>query len=513
MSELAQPGVQPFKLLDRFGRSDTFDEAIATISAGYMSQSGQPVVSRDGTIHLHDPEGRAPHLKEVLEARKGKSLTIAFMYDDLNYIIKQRYAAYTKGSCLWSGDTESVTVFGAEVKVYPSGTAEYERVMADSRTKLHYSIFFGLAEWLENGARMDLTDGFGNYRIRTTSYNSVRNLVTEYKKLTEIWRGPFKGIPFELTLAMRQGNGPDGKKRSFPVFNFLLKPRGTALQLTTDNFRQLVLSGNKAAASLSLPPPRELTPEDDVRDAHFADADDKAVATSPVAAAVPAVDENAAFEAARRTVEVPDPEADQIAEDTVLDAEFKDVEPTPEQLRNLQQNKDPEAMKRRFFATVKGSHLDSDDARKDFLGRHMDGSSSLSQVVGALTPANFDEIILAAEAEITEHRKETAAQAKLETPKGYHPSVTPRDAHYLVQAVKAAELKRFDVYPFISMIIGRHVYDRAQITSEDIAVVLAATGGGLVGKAGEWAPNEPRIADLVMDFVKWQNEEGVEGVL
>ncbi|MDQ3397400.1 MAG: hypothetical protein M3511_06425, partial [Deinococcota bacterium] len=57
-------------------------------------------------MHLHDSENRAPELAAELERRKGRALTIAFMHDDLNDIIKQRYAAYSRGSCLWSGDTE-----------------------------------------------------------------------------------------------------------------------------------------------------------------------------------------------------------------------------------------------------------------------------------------------------------------------------------------------------------------------------------------------------------------------
>ncbi len=88
--------------------------------------------------------------------------------------------------------------------------------------------------------------------------------LTEYKKTRQIWRGPFKGIPFELGLTNRQGNGPDGKKRNYPVFTFTLKPRGGELRLTSGNFRQLVESGNRAAADLSLPAPGGGSVQDDV---------------------------------------------------------------------------------------------------------------------------------------------------------------------------------------------------------------------------------------------------------
>ncbi len=161
-------------------------------------------------------------------------------------------------------------VFGNPVNIYQSGTTEYEEVMGRKETGLHYSIYFNLAEWTDRGVEINMDDGFGNYRIRTQSFNSVRNLVNEYRRIREIWRGPFRGVPFELTLPNRQGNAPDGKKRSYPVFAFTLKPRG-GLRLTSGNFHQLVLSGNKAAEGLSLPAPRDPTPEDDQKDAIFAD--------------------------------------------------------------------------------------------------------------------------------------------------------------------------------------------------------------------------------------------------
>lgn len=45
---------------------------MATISAGYLDVADRPVVSRDGTIYLHDDAGRTPNLKAVRERRRGK---------------------------------------------------------------------------------------------------------------------------------------------------------------------------------------------------------------------------------------------------------------------------------------------------------------------------------------------------------------------------------------------------------------------------------------------------------
>lgn len=153
---------------------------IATISAGYMD-GNRPVVSRDGTIYRHNEGGHAPHLKSELEGRNYKRLTIAFIYDDLNKIIKQRWVAYSRGKCQWSGDQRSMTVFREPVKVYPAGTEGYARVMAHKDTKLHYSIFFGLAEWMKNGARITLRDH------RDRDYDA--DLLAAHLKVARIVRG------------------------------------------------------------------------------------------------------------------------------------------------------------------------------------------------------------------------------------------------------------------------------------------------------------------------------------
>jgi hypothetical protein len=497
-AELATGGEpKPFKLLDKHGRDLAPSKALATISAGYM-QGDRPVVSRDGTMYLHDKAGRAPNLKAALEKRHGKALTIAFMSNDLNDIIKQRWAAYSRGSCLWSGDEDSFLVFQGGARTVFRDDPEYDRIMARPETKLRYSIHFYLAEWLENDmAEILLGDGKAPYRIRTSSYNSASNLVNEYNEIRKYWRGPFKGIPFELTLVMEEGNGPDGKKRNYPVFQFLLKPRGQT-KLTSGNFRKLVLSGNKAAEGLSLPAPADPTPDDDADDAVFGDVESQGTPVNDKREGIPPASQKAA--AAPTDPETEEP----------LDAEYTFVEPTDAELKNLEQNKNPKKLMDRFFAAVSGSHLDGDEARAEFLGRHVDGVTSLKEVVQILKPHDFKALIASAQDEIAEQQKEDAAQEKLETPKGWHETVTPAQAKLLVQMVRHTGLNRLEVYPFISMVIDRPVVDRAQVTADDINTVLEATGS--YGD-DEWAYAESKAADLLIKFDEWQVNEGAAGVL
>lgn len=103
-------------------------------------------------------------------------------------------------------------------------------------------------------------------------------------------------------------------------------------------------SGNKAAEGLNLPAPRDLTPEDDQKDVIFADADSQGSKEQPATATQLGGGED-------KPEPQTTPEGPPTTED-VTDAEFVDV--PPEELRNLEQNKDPELMSRTWFATVKG---------------------------------------------------------------------------------------------------------------------------------------------------------------
>jgi len=85
-------------------------DALATISAGTKKKAVKngkeiwyPVVSRDGTIHLHDPEGRAPKLAEMLR-KDPKLLTITFAFDNPQQFIMQRFVRYSASRLEVYGD-------------------------------------------------------------------------------------------------------------------------------------------------------------------------------------------------------------------------------------------------------------------------------------------------------------------------------------------------------------------------------------------------------------------------
>ncbi len=322
-------------------------------------------------------------------------------------------------------------------------------------------------------------------------------------------------MPFDLRLTNRQTNGPDGKKRTVPVFTFALKPRGGEIRLSSGNFRQLVGSGNRAAADLALPTPGGGSVDDDVAYAflsevegpqpvHAKDDDPELLADDEHAEVYP---EDTEEDWARYREEEGLPSLHGDADD----ADFKDVEPTEAELKQLEQNKDQGKMQRLWHATVKDSFLDSKEGRAEFLARNVDGLTSLKDVVGLLKAEQFDLLIVAAADEITERKKEDAAQAKLKDPQGWHESIKPHHARNLVRLVQVSNIKRTEVYPFISMIVKRPVSDRAEVTAADVDAVLNATGK-LTGET--WTYSEARCADKLMDFASWQtSDESAMGVL
>jgi hypothetical protein len=168
-----------------------------------------------------------------------------------------------------------------------------------------------------------------------------------------------------------------------------------------------------------------------------------------------------------------------------VDAEFRSV-PSEQDLRAIEHNKDPEAMRCKYFAVVKGIPLEQEAPRHDFIARHFEGIDSLATAIDLLEPDLYSELVDKAADEAAEWRKEAVRQAQLETVQGWHPSMNGILAQHFVAMVRAAELHRTEVYPFVSMIIGRHVFDRAQVEQDDVLKVLAETG--VVFEDGDYEP-------------------------
>lgn len=238
-------------------------ESIGTIAAGYRGQNGLPVVSRDGTIYVTDDQYMpAIGLREALAERGGKSLTIAFGSNDLRAIMQTRLTTYSKTRLEAHGDGEQIT------RIHPSGTREQVFSATEpqkyaewaSTMKAQTFVFFHLARWMNNGQpEIYLPDGLVNYRLRTTSVNSVASIATQLRYISTRTGGSFAGIPLDLFLTYREMADGKGEKRTVPIWTLVLRPPG---ELQLDNagaIRSILKAGMEQAEALSLPTPQIMT--------------------------------------------------------------------------------------------------------------------------------------------------------------------------------------------------------------------------------------------------------------
>uniref|UniRef100_UPI00257CAC85 recombination directionality factor n=1 Tax=Oceanithermus sp. TaxID=2268145 RepID=UPI00257CAC85 len=234
--------------------------------------------------------------------------------------------------------------------------------------------YFFLARWggddIENAApQIYFPDGFGVYRLRFTSRNSLRNLLATIRELQGLTAGRIAGVPLELRLVYREVADPTGARRKVPVWTFTLKPPGQ-LALTNETFRVIVQRGLEAGESLkleALEPPKE-TLEDM----------EQAMLRGEL------LEEPVPVEAALR----PEPKA------AAMDAEFERLGREPEQPAVLEPDEDaleklgtgyvPETWTRNWFAAVEGTPYRGDAARAWLIAHVTDGRyDSLAAVIEA----------------------------------------------------------------------------------------------------------------------------------
>lgn len=340
--------------------------ALATISAGYRERDadgkpGLPQVSRDGKIYLHDPRKRAPGIKAALEAKQYQSLTIAFPHDDWRYFVQQRFVLYSASKLQIYGDAESVTVIEGPQKratfAKYSHPQEYRRAIR--QCKVQISIYFHLAEWGENGPSVVYPrgDGRGMYRIRTTSRNTIRILDAAITEIAEKTHGHIAGIPFDAIIDYLNTSGPDGSQRTVPVWTFTCRP---PFEMRAQLWAEHMTKAIAEAQYLQLPAPRESYESqlvDDAEDVIVADDDDPVV----------------------------------------------DV-PTEDELRRITSGKErfpASVYEAAWFAAVRGSSLDSDEARARFIMDYSDdigigSTDSLRAFLAEATPEQAAGLIAAA---------------------------------------------------------------------------------------------------------------------
>lgn len=258
---------------------------LATISAGYLQPGGQggyskPVVSRDGTIYVNGKQNlqaafeTVPGLAKALQATNRKRLTIAFPFDDLALFIQQRFSRYSATALELYGDQDGLTrIKTVSEEVTDQRTGEirtrpkvvHEKLPADSDefvqalelVKTQTSVYFLLAEWKDDVARVVMPDGMGLYRLRMTSRNSINSIVNSLRWIAKLTGGRIAGVPFDLFLENQNVVGPDGKRRDVPVWQLVMKPP-KQIELTTANFQVVMGNALEQGERLKvLPAPRE----------------------------------------------------------------------------------------------------------------------------------------------------------------------------------------------------------------------------------------------------------------
>jgi hypothetical protein len=313
---------------------------LATISGGYLDTSRDPPIPRasrqqdERWIHMApDDRARAPGLYQLLEAGKFRTLEIAVASDRPEDFLQQRFEQRTATRLVAYGDEHQITeIVVREVrqnnrtvlvpeprKVYRAGEPEY--AAKARQCNVVGSFFFVPARWKGNEPSMFFPDGLGVHRLRFTSRNSLREIMGSLRQLSNLTGGRLAGLPLRLTLDWREVADPTGTNRTIGVWSLRFVPP-ESLELTPRIWRDLAGAALAEGETMRLPIPNLETVED-----------------------------------AADTVDVD------------LDA------PTAPQLRSLKSGPpcDQRFYQQAWFARVKDSPLDSDEARAQFIHTYTEG--------------------------------------------------------------------------------------------------------------------------------------------
>lgn len=368
-TELAQVApIDEFRPLDRYSGGFATDPVrvpwLATISAGYKNQQGYPVASRKNDarwIHMMaEDQERAPGLVEALEEGNFRSLDVALPFDDPNLFLQQRFEKRSATRLEVYGDEHELVQFitkkvqqgnkSVEVLdqrlIHPAESIEYRRLVQECNVSV--SFFFTLARWEGRQPRIyfPASDGLGVYRLRFTSRNSLREIVASLRQISALTGGRLAGLPLRLTLDWRESADSSGVRRTIGVWTLRFMP----------------------------PQGIDLTP------ALWQDLKQKALAEGDLLRHVPAP-----------TVESYDDAV------TVIDADLD--EPDAAAVDALQAGPPCDAgfYQKAWFARVKDTRLDSDEARAGFIEGFTGGrTDSLTEFLGTATEQQAAALIATA---------------------------------------------------------------------------------------------------------------------
>ncbi len=390
---------EPFRILDIHSEEGSVETGqrpdwIGVISAGFRNDQGWPEMSKDGTIYVAPTDReRAKNLVAALAANDNKKLTIAFPYDDLDSIIIQRFARRSATALEVYGDARTLTEIkqagtrpvtyadgkpkmkdGAPVMepifehvTYPAGSPEYKVLVKTCKAEIH--VLFALAEWEGMRPVVKFPDGVGWYALRFTSRNSLQSIAGKLQEIsTRMTRGRIAGIPFELSIGYREVAAPDGKKRKVAVWRLDFVPPQMVRLVDSGNLQNLL---------------------------------------------------SAAIDEGRRLRGLPAPEygiEQAMAEEPDIDLEMG-AERAVEILTNGDPPCDVRHWEAQWFAAVKDSRFDADDARADFLERHTaelpgGGFDSLADFLEQATEGQASSLI-AAVCDVLDREAQEARRARM----------------------------------------------------------------------------------------------------
>ena len=462
-------------------------EAIATISAGYTNEKGLPQRSTDGTIYLHDPEGRAPGLAGALARTDRKSLTIAFPFDDPRQFIQQRFVKYSKTRLLAYGDQFGVTVINDKGQrtefSRDEHPTEYAREVAECKTA--FSVYFVLIEWHGDQPLIVFPDGMGFYRIRFSGRNSARSFMGQMKLLTRFTNGRLAGIPFDLRITNREVSDPTGAKRKIPVFVPTMKAPG--MRLNSANFRGVLQSSLHQAERLQLMPPTPETVEDAEREVAPVDLDES-------------IDVQA----------VPTPESTVTEDDgRVIDVTTGEIleDPSEHDLAQLQSPLDYDTERARFFAIVQGSPLDNDEEREQLVRDywHDDDAdwdtSSLREIIPRAEPDQWDAFL----AHVASRVETERLLAENSEPQAYGEGVTDGHVRWLEaqldRFVRAGLDYRTERLALLWFLLGHRVDSNEDLSSDTFEKLRDALG---TTRGNRFTPlSDAKVRAALSEFREW----------
>jgi hypothetical protein len=243
---------------------------LAIVSLGYRQnprkegELGLPRATRREDaqwLHLHDPDGRANGLKAALEHGAYRRLRIAFPTD--TGFIQQSFVRWSASALEVYGDANTLYVIDGHdpknVVHRPviAGDPEFDRLVRTCKAETR--IYFALAEWLpefgddgEPRSEVLFPDGFGFYVFRTAGRHTAAEIMGYLQSISGFTHGRIAGIPFDLEVVFREVAGPDGKKRTVPVANVVVRPP-EHIKLNSRTFRQLATAGLEEGRNLQLP--------------------------------------------------------------------------------------------------------------------------------------------------------------------------------------------------------------------------------------------------------------------